>query len=174
MGPEMQYVDEQPADPIELCGYRGANGSFSLYEDEGYNYDCEKKAFAETPMTWNEKSQTLTIGDRKGSFPGMFDCRTFQIVWVSQGHGGGEGPVPVRCCWPIIPTVHFTPQSPWIMLLLSNGIHQLTLRRVRYRHQVLSITIHGEGSRIKSFAINGKSRAEPLSFRQVLWLSVLV
>lgn len=92
MGPELQYVDEKPADPIELRVYRGANGSFSLYEDEGDNYDYEKGAFAEIPMTWNETSQTLIIGNRKGSFPGMLDSRTFQIVWVSQGHGGGEEP----------------------------------------------------------------------------------
>jgi alpha-D-xyloside xylohydrolase len=90
MGPELQYVAEKPQDPIELRVYRGADGSFTLYEDEGDNYNYEKGAFAEIPMTWNEASQTLTIGNRKGSFPGMLTSRTFEIVWVSQDHGGGE------------------------------------------------------------------------------------
>ena len=89
-GPEMEWATEKAADPIELRVYPGANGSFTLYEDEGDNYNYEKGAFAEIPITWNEASQTLTIGDRKGSFHGMLEKRIFQIVWVSQDHGGGE------------------------------------------------------------------------------------
>ena len=90
MGPELQYAAEKPADPIELRVYRGADGAFTLYEDEGDNYNYEKGAFAQIPMTWDEAKQTLTIGDRKGSFPGMLTKRTFQVVWVSPGHGIGE------------------------------------------------------------------------------------
>ena len=90
MGPELQYAAEKAADPIELRVYRGADGAFTLYEDEGDNYDYEKGASAKIPMTWNETSQTLTIGDRKGSFPGMLAKRTFDIVWVGPGHGTGE------------------------------------------------------------------------------------
>ena len=90
MGPELQYADEKAADPIELRVYRGANGSYTLYEDSGDSYNYEKGAFANIPITWNETSQTLTIGDRKGSFPEMLAKHTFQVVWVSQGHGAGE------------------------------------------------------------------------------------
>lgn len=93
MGPEIQYVGEKPADPIELRVYRGADGAFTLYEDEGDSYNYEKGAFAQIPMTWNEASQTLTIGDRRGNFPGMLAKRKFQVVWVGSGHGGGEGPI---------------------------------------------------------------------------------
>ena len=41
MGPDLQYAAEKPADPIELRVYRGADGAFTLYEDEndGYNYE---------------------------------------------------------------------------------------------------------------------------------------
>ena len=90
MGPELQYAAEKPADPIELRVYRGADGAFSLYEDEGDNYNYEKGAFAHIPITWNEAGRTLTIGERKGSFPGMPAKRTFDVVWVGQGHGAGE------------------------------------------------------------------------------------
>ena len=71
-------------DPIELRVYRGANENFTLYEDEDDNYNYETGAYATIPMTWNDSTQTLTIGARQGSFPGMLSSRTFNIVWVSQ------------------------------------------------------------------------------------------
>ena len=87
-GPDVQYAT-QSVDPIEIRVYRGANGSFTLYEDEGDNYNYETGAYATIPMTWNDATQTLTIGARQGSFPGMLASRTFNIVWVSSGHGVG-------------------------------------------------------------------------------------
>ncbi len=91
-GPELQYADEKKPDPIELRIYPGASGNFTLYEDEGDNYDYEKGAFAEIPMTWDDSSKTLTIGARQGSFPGMLASRTFRVIWVKAGHGIGESP----------------------------------------------------------------------------------
>jgi alpha-D-xyloside xylohydrolase len=90
MGPELQYAAEKPADPIELRVYRGADGAFSLYSDENDNYDYEKGAFSHIPITWSEATQTLTIGDQTGSFPGMLAKRMFHIVWVRKNHGAGE------------------------------------------------------------------------------------
>src|SRR5260370_16407673 len=40
-------------------------------------------------MQWNDSSRTLTIGSRKGSFPGMLEGRTFRVVFVKENHGGG-------------------------------------------------------------------------------------
>ena len=37
MGPFLQYSSEKPADPIDLRIYRGADGKFTLFEDEGDN-----------------------------------------------------------------------------------------------------------------------------------------
>jgi alpha-D-xyloside xylohydrolase len=89
MGPFIQYSSEKPADPIELRIYRGAEGKFTLYEDEGDSYNYEKGAYATIPFEWNEAKQTLTIGKRVGKFPGMLKERTFNIVWVSENHGTG-------------------------------------------------------------------------------------
>ncbi len=89
MGPDLQYANEKPADPIELRVYEGANGSFTLYEDEGDSYNYEKGTYATIPIKWNEANKTLTIGERKGTFPGMLEKRTFKIVWVSANHGTG-------------------------------------------------------------------------------------
>ena len=89
MGPFLQYASEKPADPIELRIYRGANGTFTLYEDEGDNYGYEKGLCATIPISWNEKAGVLTLGERKGTFPGMLRKRTFRVVWVSPGKGTG-------------------------------------------------------------------------------------
>jgi alpha-D-xyloside xylohydrolase len=87
MGPDLQYTGEKPADPIELRVYGGADGRFTLYEDEGDSYRYEKGVYATIPIQWNEANQTLTLGERSGEFPGMLKTRTFRIVWVRPGHG---------------------------------------------------------------------------------------
>ncbi len=92
MGPYLQYADEKPADPIELRIYSGADAEFTLYEDENDNYNYEKGIYATIQFNWNEKEQTLTIGKRRGQFPRMLTERTFNIVWVSKGHGVGVAP----------------------------------------------------------------------------------
>jgi len=87
-GPEIQYAAAK-ADPIELRVYPGASSSFTLYEDEGDNYNYEHGIYATIPIQWNEKSQTLTIGARHGEFPGMLKDRTFNVVFVTSDHGVG-------------------------------------------------------------------------------------
>ncbi len=83
-GPAVSWTDEKPADPITLWVYAGADGSFTLYEDDGATYAYEKGAFAVIPMSWNEASRTLTIGKREGAFPAMAQQRTFDVVLVSK------------------------------------------------------------------------------------------
>jgi alpha-D-xyloside xylohydrolase len=89
LGPDIEYAAEKPADPIELRVYRGADGAFTLYEDENDNYNYEKSAHATIPLQWDDAAQRLTIGDRAGSFPGMPESRTFRIVFVGSDHGTG-------------------------------------------------------------------------------------
>jgi alpha-D-xyloside xylohydrolase len=87
LGPDLEYAGQQPADPIELRIYRGANGSFALYEDENDNYNYEKGIHAIIPFWWDDGNHVLTIGDRIGAFPGMLEVRTFHVVFVSDNHG---------------------------------------------------------------------------------------
>jgi alpha-D-xyloside xylohydrolase len=89
MGPFLQYSTEKPSDPIELRIYPGADGSFTLYEDENDNYDYEKGLYATIPLHWNDARHQLTIGARKGEFPGMLTKRSFQVVVVGKSHGTG-------------------------------------------------------------------------------------
>ena len=86
MGPDVEYAAEKPADPIELRVYRGADGDFTLYEDENDNYDYEKGAYATIAIHWDDAAEKLTIGERKGQFPGMLGSRTFRVVLVDAGH----------------------------------------------------------------------------------------
>lgn len=79
-GPEMQYVGEKAWDNLELRVYPGADATFTLYEDEGDNYNYERGVYSTINFEWSDRSRTLTIGQRKGSFPGMIQSRKFTIV----------------------------------------------------------------------------------------------
>lgn len=87
MSPVMQYVDEKPGAPYEIRVYPGADAAFVIYEDDNETYNYEKGEYVEIPMTWNDKKQTLTIGKRKGKFPGMTKGRVFKIVLISPETG---------------------------------------------------------------------------------------
>jgi alpha-D-xyloside xylohydrolase len=92
--PAMQYVGEKASDPTTLYVYAGANGSFNLYEDQGTTFDYETGAFSEIPIRWDDKTGTLTLGKRTGTFDGMLDHRTFQVVLVSKAHPAGVSLTP--------------------------------------------------------------------------------
>ncbi len=89
MGPVVQYTGENPADILEIRVYAGANGVFTLYEDEGDNYNYEKGAYSTITFTWDDTKKTLSIGDRKGSFSGMPAALKFNIVRVEKDRGTG-------------------------------------------------------------------------------------
>ena len=85
-GPEIQWSDEKPAELINLYVYEGKDAEFLLYEDEGTNYNYEKGKYATINITYSESSKTLTIGARKGSFNGMLQNRSFNVVTISKNH----------------------------------------------------------------------------------------
>jgi alpha-D-xyloside xylohydrolase len=105
-GPELQYTGEKPADPLTLYVYTGADGAFTLYEDDGLTYGYERGASVRIPMHWNDATRTLTIGRREGSFPGMLAGRTFQVVVVSKAKPVGFSFAPV-----VDQTVHYRGES---------------------------------------------------------------
>lgn len=82
-GPVQQYVDEKKDAPLTLVVYTGADGEFSLYEDDGKGYGYEKGEFSRIPLKWNEKSGELSIGARQGTFPGMQAKREVRVRWIS-------------------------------------------------------------------------------------------
>lgn len=76
---KVQYSTEKDWSRLELRVYPGADGSFTLYEDEFDNYNYENGAYTEIPLSWNDADRTLTIGARKGSYNGMLKSRKFVV-----------------------------------------------------------------------------------------------
>ena len=87
IGPEVQYATEKKWDELEIRVYTGANGEFTLYEDENDNYNYEKGVFSTITFFWDDTKKVLTINDRKGTFPGMLPERKFNIVKVTSDNG---------------------------------------------------------------------------------------
>jgi len=88
-GPKVQYAAEKKWDNLELRVYEGANGVFNLYEDENDNYNYEKGVYSTITFTWDNAKKALTIGDRKGTFPGMITDRKFNIILVAKNKAAG-------------------------------------------------------------------------------------
>ena len=88
LGPFVQYAN-QKNDPTEIRVYPGANGTFTLYDDEKDNYNYEKGLYATITFKWNDASKSLTILDQKGRYPGMLQKRTFKVVLVNENNGIG-------------------------------------------------------------------------------------
>jgi alpha-D-xyloside xylohydrolase len=86
LGPAVQYTMQKQPDTLTVFVYAGKNGSFSLYEDEGINYNYEKGKFSTINFTWNDAAGTLQIGQRNGSFNGMLTTRLIRVVLVSSQH----------------------------------------------------------------------------------------
>jgi alpha-D-xyloside xylohydrolase len=89
LGPNLKYANQKQADTIELRVYPGANGSFTLYEDEGDGYNYETGSYATIPITYKDNPKNVIIGARTGSFTGMLTNRVFKVVIVGSGHGTG-------------------------------------------------------------------------------------
>jgi alpha-D-xyloside xylohydrolase len=84
MSPVMQYADEVRDAPYEIRVYRGADGVFPLYEDEGDNYNYESGRFSIVMLRWSELDGELTIAARAGEFDGMVKSRQFDIAFISK------------------------------------------------------------------------------------------
>lgn len=85
IGPDVQYSTEKPWNSLEIRVYAGADGEFTLYEDEGDGYDYENGAFSTIDFQWIDRLNMLIIKPREGRFPGMLEKRNFRIVLYSNG-----------------------------------------------------------------------------------------
>ncbi len=83
-GPEIQYTGEASSEPSTIVVFTGKDGSFTLYEDEGANYNYENGEFATIELKYNDAEQTLTIGERRGSFEGMAENMQYRVIFASK------------------------------------------------------------------------------------------
>jgi alpha-D-xyloside xylohydrolase len=79
MGSIEQYAGQKPPSDLDIVVYPGADGDFTLYEDEGTNYNYERGEYSTIPFHWNQQTRELLIGRRKGSYSGMLKARNFNI-----------------------------------------------------------------------------------------------
>ena len=84
-GPAVQYALQEANPPITLDVYTGANGQFSLYEDDGVSRQYLNGHYSRIPLNYDERAKALTIGAREGSWPGMAGTRTVKIRWIRPG-----------------------------------------------------------------------------------------
>lgn len=80
MGPVKQYTSEASSEPLLLRIYPGADGTATLYEDDGTSFDYQKGAFTRIACTWNDSLRTLSLkADADGRLP---EERTFVVEMV--------------------------------------------------------------------------------------------
>ena len=91
MGPVTQYVDQQRAAPLTVVVYTGANGQFSLYEDDGRSTAYKQGAFSRLASTYDDRTGTVRIGAREGAgWEGMPTTRKLRVKWVRPGQSWAE------------------------------------------------------------------------------------
>jgi alpha-D-xyloside xylohydrolase len=90
VGPVTQYVDEKPDAAITLNVYTGADGKFSLYEDDGVSNAYLRGEFSRIPMSYNDKTGVVTIGERVGQYKGMVAKREFKLRFIKAGMSSSE------------------------------------------------------------------------------------
>jgi alpha-D-xyloside xylohydrolase len=81
-GPAIQNTRQGHGAPLTLHVYTGANGIFSLYEDDGVSRQYLDGGFSRIPIAYDDSSGILTIGAREGRYPGMAATRTIRIRWM--------------------------------------------------------------------------------------------
>lgn len=95
MGPTLQYATERPDAPYQVRIYPGANGRFTVYEDDNETYAYEKGQSARYDIVWDDAKRTVSVAARRGSFPGMVQRRTLNFVLAAPGQGGMSDTIPV-------------------------------------------------------------------------------
>jgi alpha-glucosidase (family GH31 glycosyl hydrolase) len=78
MDPVKQHTEEKADAPLHLWVHPGADGAFSLYEDDGKTFDFRKGEFMRLALSWNDKRRRLNIRLAKGSK--MLEPRKRNIV----------------------------------------------------------------------------------------------
>ena len=84
MGNDIQTTKQNQTD-LTIKVYTGKNGEFTLYEDEGVNYNYENGAYSTIKFSYDDASQQLTVDDVKGEYTGMAKDRIFKIEWITKG-----------------------------------------------------------------------------------------
>lgn len=85
--PIRQYSNESVNEPTTLKIYQGANGLYTLYEDDGISQDYLKKKGTWTNITWNDKEKKLTIqpGGAPAGAVNLTTRKNFKVELIPEG-----------------------------------------------------------------------------------------
>ena len=67
LGPVKQYADEKSDEPLTVVIYPGADGHFSLYEDDGESFDYRRGEWMGIEMRWNDAQRRFGLSLAEGS-----------------------------------------------------------------------------------------------------------
>jgi alpha-glucosidase/alpha-D-xyloside xylohydrolase len=79
MGPVKQYTLEKVEGPLSLTVYPGADGDFTLYQDDGTTFNFEKGEWSKLRFAWNDARRRLSLSTVKGSRPVVSLPRRMEI-----------------------------------------------------------------------------------------------
>jgi alpha-glucosidase (family GH31 glycosyl hydrolase) len=77
--PAMSHVGERPVDPLLLDVYAGADGTFTLYEDEGEGLGYLAGKFQRVAMRYAEAARELSIEPPRGHYDGAPTQRSYVV-----------------------------------------------------------------------------------------------
>jgi alpha-glucosidase (family GH31 glycosyl hydrolase) len=67
LGPVKQYTSEKVDEPMTIVVYPGADGAYSLYEDDGSSFAYRRGEFMKIEFRWNESDRRLSLKLAAGS-----------------------------------------------------------------------------------------------------------
>lgn len=87
--PVRQYTSQVVSEPTTLRIYRGADGQFTLYEDDGISQEYLKGRGTWTRLGWNDRARELTIepGAPEGA-TNLPTQRVFKVLLLPEGTTG--------------------------------------------------------------------------------------
>ena len=82
--PVRQYADEPVSEPTTLRVYRGADGQFTLYEDDGISQAYLQGTGTWTRLTWNDRARRLTIAPVPTGTSRVTAAREFRVMLMPE------------------------------------------------------------------------------------------
>jgi alpha-glucosidase/alpha-D-xyloside xylohydrolase len=80
LDPVRQYTGQSVSEPTTLQVHRGANGRFTLYDDDGKSLAYQRGQTSWTRITWDDRKSRLVFEPDARSAKGAEADRTFEIV----------------------------------------------------------------------------------------------
>ena len=86
LGPVGQSTARLLGGDLDLLVYPGRDGTTALYEDDGLTYRYEQGEAARTRLEWEQAEGVLTLGARRGVYPGMAKSRAIRAHLMRPGN----------------------------------------------------------------------------------------